>query len=177
MGSLANYANNTNPTPAVPTNTTAALGTGLGGQFWETDTLAANTDGILCSYQVPAAGVGLNVRRLAIYGVKTDAFVQTVLGAGAGYNACLSIAFGHTALALTTAESATTKAPRRKALGSHSVATTAAALTQLATIQQQWTKPIIVNPGEFVQIVKKKIGAAPASGVIAWMIDFDFEWI
>lgn len=30
MGSLALYANNTNPTAAVATNTTAALGVGLG---------------------------------------------------------------------------------------------------------------------------------------------------
>lgn len=177
MGSQANYANNTNPTAAVPTNTTAALGVGLGGQFWETDTLAANTDGILMSYQVPVAAVSINARRLAIYGVRCDAYVQTVLGAGAGYNAQLSIAFGHTALALNTAESATNKAPRRKALGSHSVAATAAALTQLTTIERRWSKPIIVNPGEYVAIAKKKVGAAPASGVIAWMIDFDYEWI
>lgn len=176
MGSLANYANSANPTAAVPTNTTAALGTGLGGQFWETDTLAVTTDGILCSYQVPAPAVGINARRLAIYGVKVDAFIQTAL-TGGGYNAQLSIAFGHTAVSLATAEAATAKAPRRKALGSHAVASGAVVTTQLATIQQQWSKPIIVNPGEFVAIVKKKIGTAPSAGVVAWAIDFDAEWI
>lgn len=66
MGSLASYANNANPTAAVPTNTTAALGTGLGGQFWETDTLAVNTDGIIDSYQVPAASANYSGKRLSI---------------------------------------------------------------------------------------------------------------
>lgn len=177
MGSLALYANSANPTPAVPTNTTSTVLTALGGQGWETDTLAATTDGIIMSYQVPVAAVGVNTRRLVIYGVHCEAYVQTVLGAGAGYNAQLSIAWGHTAVSLATAEAATTKAPRRKALGQHSVATTAAALTTLATIDRQWRKPIIVNPGEFIAIVKKKVGAAPASGTIAWLIDFDYEWI
>ena len=59
MGSLANYANSANPAAAVPTNTTAALGTGLGGQFWETVSLAVNTDGIVWSYQVPAGTVSI----------------------------------------------------------------------------------------------------------------------
>ena len=35
------------------TNTTAALGTGLGGQFSALPTLAVNTDGIICSYLNP----------------------------------------------------------------------------------------------------------------------------
>ena len=38
---------------AVQTNTTAALGSGYGGQFTAQPTLAIGTDGILSSYQVP----------------------------------------------------------------------------------------------------------------------------
>jgi hypothetical protein len=173
MGSTANYANSANPTAAVPTNTTAALGSGLGGQYWETDTLAATTDGIISSYQNPSASVNTSGRTLLIRGVKISSHVQTVLGAGAGYVASWSLAFGHTNVSLATTESSIAKAPRRVALGFQTVPATAAALTLLQDVNVRFESPIPVQPGEFVQTVKKKIGAAPASGVIAHLITFD----
>jgi hypothetical protein len=175
VGSLANYANNTNPTPAVAANTTAALGTGLGGQFWETDTLAVTTDGIICSYQVPAGTVAVQGRRLAIYGVKIDTYVQTSL-TGGGYNEQWSLAFGHTSVSLATSETATTKAPRRIPVGSRTVASGAVALTQLPTIAFDFTQPVYVNPGEFVALAKKKVGTAPSAGVMGHVIAFDYGW-
>lgn len=175
MGSLANYANSANPTAAVPTNTTAALGSGLGGQFWETDTLAVTTDGIIQSYQVPALSVNGNTKRLAIRGVKIDSYVQTAL-TGGGYVAQWSLAFGHTAVALNTAEAATTKAPVRVGLGVQSVASGAAVLVKLDTIVVDFDMPIFVEPGEFVQCVKKKVGTAPSAGVIAHVISYDYGW-
>lgn len=180
MGSLTGGTVTTgtlvNPTAAVPTNTTAALGTGLGGQFWETDTLAVNTDGIISSYQVPAGTISLPGRRLVIKGVWIDSFVQTTL-TGGGYNAVFTLCFGHTAVSLQTAEAATTKAPRRIVLGTHSVAAAAAALTTLQRIYVPFTRPVVVNPGEFVQVVKKKVGTAPSAGVIAHNIGFDYGWV
>ncbi len=176
MGSLANFANSANPTAAVPTNTTAALGSGLGGQFWETDTLAVTTDGVICSYQVPAGTVSLPGRRLVVKGVKVESFVQTAL-TGGGYNAVWSLAFGHTAVSLATTEAATTKAPRRVALGVQTVASGAAALVQLATVYVDFTRPVVVNPGEFLAVVKKKVGTAPSAGVIAHVITIDAGWI
>ena len=176
MGSLANFANSANPTAAVPTNTTAALGTGLGGQFWETDTLAVTTDGVICSYQVPAGTIANPGRRLVIKAIKIESFVQTAL-TGGGYNAVWSLAFGHTAVSLATGEAATTKAPRRVPLGNQSVAAGAAALTALNSIYVTFTRPVIVNPGEFVAVVKKKVGTAPSAGVVAHTISFDAGWI
>lgn len=177
MGSTANYANSANPTAAVPTNTTAALGTGLGGQFWETDTLAITTDGIICSYQNPAATATLTGRRIAIYGVKIESYVQTAL-TGGGYNAQFALAFGHTAVSLATTEAATTKAPRRIPLGTHSVASGAAALVQLTTVSARFDGgPVIVNPGEFIAVIKKKVGTAPSAGVIAHMVTFNFSYL
>jgi hypothetical protein len=175
MGSLANYANNTNPTPAVPTNTTSTVLTGLGGQGWETDTLAVNTDGIIQSYQVPAHTVSNPGRRLVIYGVKIDGYIQATMSGG-GYNGQFALCFGHTSVSLATAEAATTKAPRRIALGSHTVAANAAALTQLTTIQYNFKGPVYVNPGEFVAIAKKKVGTAPSAGTIGWTILYDYGW-
>jgi hypothetical protein len=73
------------------------------------------------------------------------------------------LAFGHTAVSLATTESSVAKAPRRIALGSNSVASGATAGTQLATIKMDFTAPICVQPGEFIQTVKKKVGTAPTS--------------
>lgn len=175
MGSLANYANSANPTAAVPTNTTAALGTGLGGQFWETDTLAVTTDGIICSYQVPAGTVNVQGRRLVVNGVRIYSSVQTVL-TGGGYVADWSLAFGHTAVSLATAEAAAAKAPRRIALGKQTVAAAAAALALLQPIEVFFENHVYVNPGEFIAVVKKKVGTAPSAGVIAHLIMFDYGW-
>lgn len=176
MGSTAVSVNSTNPTAAVPTNTTAALGSGLGGEFWETDTLAITTDGIISSYQVPVGTSTSPGMSLYITGVRIDSYVQTVLGAGTGYNAQWCLAFGHTAVSLATTETSTSKAPRRIALGSNTVGATLAALSQLTTIKMDFTAPICVQPGEFIQTVKKKVGAAPASGVIAHSITFIGIW-
>lgn len=175
MGSLANHANSANPTAAVPTNTTAALGSGLGGQFWETDTLAVTTDGIISSYQVPAGTVSVPGKRLVVRGVTISSAVQTAL-TGGGYVASWSLAFGHTAVSLATAEAATTKAPRRIPLGFQTVAAAAAALALLGTVSIQFDCPVYVNPGEFIAVVKKKIGTAPSAGVIAHLVTFDYGW-
>lgn len=171
-GNTGNYANSTNPVAAVPTNTTAALGVGLGGQFWETDTLAVTTDGILCSYLNPLGTVLIQPRTLHINSVTVDSFVQTVL-TGGGYVAQYSLAFGHTALSLATGESPTAKAPRRVPLGLQTVPAAAAALTLLPRVSQTFETPIVVNPTEFIQVVKKKIGTAPSAGVIGHIISFN----
>jgi hypothetical protein len=185
MGSLANYANSANPTAAVPTNTTAALGTGLGGQFWETVSLAVNTDGIICSYQVPAGTVAVQGRRLVIRGVALSSYVQTVI-AGGPWIGQYSLAFGHTAVSLATAESAsfatgTTKAPRRVAIPQFTQVVTAAQavstmVSQPGGDQIVFQDPIYVNPGEFVALVTKHVGTVGTSGTIAHVVAFDYGW-
>lgn len=180
MGSLANYANSANPTAAVPTNTTAALGTGLGGQFWETFSLAVNTDGIICSYQVPAGTVLIPGRRLVIRGVGLSSYVQTVL-AGGPCNTQYSLAFGHTSVSLATAESATAKAPRRVPLAGLTQTVTAAqavstVIAQVSPYQDFGDAPVFVNPGEFVALVAKHVGTVGTSGTIAHVVTFAYGW-
>lgn len=176
MGSLASYANNANPTAAVPTNTTSTVLTALGGQGWETDTLAVTTDGIIMSYQVPAGTVAIQGKRLKVVGFKMSSYIQTTL-TGGGYNAQFALCFGHTAVSLATGEAATTKAPRRIALGSYSVAANAAALTQLPDLTIDLSSaPIYVNPGEFFAVAKKKVGTAPSAGVVAYAFTPIYAW-
>lgn len=64
----------------------------------------------------------------------------------------------------------------RVPLGIQSVASGAAALTLCGRVQQEFDSPIYVNPGEFVAIVKKKIGTAPSAGVIGHLVTFDYGW-
>ncbi len=180
QSSLANYGNSANPAAAVPTNTTAALGTGLGGQFWETCTMAVNTDGIIQSYQVPAPTVNSQSKRLVISGVSITSAVQTTLVGNTALIGQWSLAFGHTSATLTTTETANSKAPRRIALPfTHIIAVTQAAGTDVAQSVRTITfqNPIYVNPGEFVQCVRKSIGTTAASaGVLAHQITFDYGW-
>jgi hypothetical protein len=175
MGSTANYANSANPAAAVPTNTTAALGTGLGGQFWETATLAVNTDGIISSFQVPVATVNLAGRKLVITGIHWMTMVQTVL-AGGPFVYQHGVALGHTSLSLATAEGAAAKAPRRLALGLSTFASAAAVGTLGFSYDHQFTTPLVVNQGEFIAFIVKNIGTVGSSGTIAHSIHVDAHW-
>ncbi len=174
-GSTALYANSANPTAAVPTNTTAALGSGLGGNFWSTNTLAVNTDGIVSSYQVPAASASSPQKTLYITRIVIDSVVQAVLGGGPEILQWC-VAYGHTSVSLATAESVTTKAPRRIPIGFQTFAATAAAGSQAASIVLDLTAPIVVQPGEFIQAVYKNIGTVGTSGTIAHVISFGGYW-
>ena len=182
MGSTALYTNSLAPgSGAAMTNTTAALGTGLGGQFTWQPTLAANTDGILSSYQNPVGSVNQTPRTLYITGVRIQSIVTSAFTGGPVY-ATYSLAYGHTAVSLATAESgsftnATAKAPRRIALGIESFAVTAALGAVSATncpVVMQFLSPIVVNPGEFIAIVAKNMaGTVTSGGTITTLVTFD----
>lgn len=176
MGSTALYTNSLAAgAGAAATNTTAALGSGLGGQFSVQPTLAVPTDGIISSYQNPAGTTALPGRNLVIYGVKIDGIVTTAFTGGPVYYAW-SLAYGHTAVSLATAEAATTKAARRIPLGIQTYVVTAAVGVQGQTIQVTFQNPIIVQPGEFVQTVAKNLGTVTSAGVITNLISFDAKW-
>lgn len=179
IGTTAQYANNTNPAPAVPTNTTAALGTGLGGKFQETLTLAAGTDGIIQSFQVPAGSTTQTPRNLVITGISVQGVVTVALTTNP-LSGTLALNFGHTAVSLATAESGSfvsggAKAPRRIAIGTTSVAsaTAAAGTPVIGGCALKFDTPIVVAPGEFVAVSHNKVSAAPATGAIMWTVTYD----
>jgi hypothetical protein len=184
MGSLARFGtittgNEANVTAAVPTTTTAALGTGLGGTFWETVTLALNTDGIIQSYQVPAVSANTAGRRLCVRGVYLSSYVQTVI-VGGPYIAEWFLAFGHTAVSLATSEAATTKAPRRLTLPFVQTVTAAQAVSTAVAQNVQFCDfgdaPVFVNPGEFIQLCTRHIGTVGTSGTVAHRVTFIYGW-
>lgn len=185
QGSTALYTNSLAPgAGAVMTNTTAALGAGLGGQFSVLPTLAANTDGILCSYQVPAGTINIRPRTLMVRGVRVQGCVSTVLAGNATPVVyALALAFGHTAVSVATAEGAsfsanTTKSPRRLPLGYETYAAAAPVGTLgSAGIYVPFNAPLAVNPGEFIAVLAKNIGVVTTTGVITFLVTFDSYWM
>lgn len=180
MGSLATYPNSTNPTAAAPSNTalTANLPGGFGGQGLVTAAVAAATDGIWGSYQNPAGSVLVQGRRIAIRGVYIDAVNMGAAVATTATTIQFSLAFGHTAVSLATAETgsfvtATAKAPRRIALGimTWPVGAAIGAQPQSGRMFADFgDSPVYVNPGEFVALVGKFIvGTATASQTIQFV--------
>jgi hypothetical protein len=180
MGSTALATNNLAVgAGAAMTNTTAALGVGLGGQFTFLPTLTAGTDGILCSYQNPAPTAAIPGKTLYITGVRVQGVVAVVLAGNASPVIMeYGLAYGHTNVSLATTESATAKAPRRQFLGFETYGA-AAALGTLGSqngVFMPFKSPIPVNPGEFVAITAKNIGVVTTTGAICTNVTFDSYW-
>lgn len=180
MGSVSNYTNSLAPTAgAVMTNTTAALGTGMGGQFSALPTLAANTDGIVCSFQNPLGTVAITGRQLVIQGVTIKAIVTTVLVGNATPVIYIpSLCYGHTNVSLATTEAAGAKAPRRIPLPGFIQFAAAAAVGSVSdTVQVKFDRPLPVYPGEFVAIAAKNIGVVTTTGVVTFIVAYDWGWV
>jgi hypothetical protein len=182
MGSLATYPNSTNPTAAAPSNTalTANLPGGLGGQGTVTAAVAAATDGIWSSYQVPAGTVNIQGRRLVLRGVRLDAVNLGAAVATTATTIQFSLAFGHTAVSLATAEATGAKAPRRVAMGimTWPVAAAIGQGPQGGSIYLDLgDAPLFVNPGEFIALVGKfLVGTATASQTIGFIYQPIYGW-
>lgn len=177
MGSTALMSNAATAAAAALSNTTAAAGNiGLGGIIKVLPTLTAGTDGIVCSYQVPLGTAALPGKSLYITGVAIDGVVTTVF-AGGPVIYSYGIAYGHTAVSLATTESGTTKAPRRLPIGMQSYAATAAVGAQGTRLQDDYTcSPIVVHPGEFIQITARNFGTVTTTGDITLTIAITGYW-
>jgi hypothetical protein len=176
MGSLALYTNNLAAgAGAAMTNTTAALGTGLGGQFSALPTLAVGTDGIVSSYQNPVPTAGIPAVNLLVRGFKVEAVVTTVLASAGPVVYAVSLAYGHTGISLATTEANATKAPRRIPLGIMTFATNAAVGTTGQVLSFNFRSPQPVYPGEYVAIVAKNLGSVTTAGVVTFIITPDVQ--
>lgn len=173
LGSTALLTNSLAPgAGAAMTNTAASLGSGLGGQFTALPTLAQNTDGIVCSYQNPFGSVSAAPRTLYITGVSVKGIVLVIFTGGPVYY-LYSLAYGHTAVSLATAEGIAAKAPRRIALGLETYVVTAPVGTVGQGVSVKFETPIVVNPGEFIALVAKNLGTVTSLGNIMFSVTFD----
>jgi len=178
VGQTASYVNNTNPTAAAGSNT-AALVTGLGGHAWLTAPAAAATDRILTSYQNPLGSASYAGKTLMVTGCRIEACNLGAAVATTPTTYLISVAFGHTAVSLATADAVNAHAPRRAVLGFVSFPV-GAAVGQPAdkAIEVQFDNPIPVNPGEFIAATARCMaGTATASQVSAFAVHFNASWI
>lgn len=182
MGGLTTHPNSTNPTAAAPSNTalTANLPAGLGGQGSLPAQVAAATEGIWASYQVPVVSANAIGKRCVLRGVYVDAVNIGAAVATTATTIQLSIAFGSTAVSLATAEAAAAKAPSRLELGFMTWLVGAAigdGPKNGAKFLDLGDAPVTVNPGEFIQLVGKFIaGTATASQVITFTWQPVYGW-
>ena len=178
MGTTALYSNNLAAgAGAAMTNTTAALGTGLGGQFAALPTLVVGTDGIVCSYLNPTGSAAIPPKVLYITGIRIQGAVTTILAGGPVLYA-YSLAYGHSALSLTTAQagsfvSPTTKAATRIALGYENFIVTAPVGTIGGGVFVPFQSPIVVNPGEYIALCAKNFGVVTTTGVITFLVTLE----
>jgi hypothetical protein len=178
MGSTALYSNNLAAgTGIAATNTTAALGSGLGGQFALLPTLTAGTDGIISSFLNPVGTNAIPGRCLYIRGIRIHGVVTTAL-TGGPVIAAWSCAFGHTTVTLVGAsDGVTAKVPRRIPMGIQVFAVTAAVgARDDREVFLDLETPICVQPGEYIQTVLKNLGTVTTAGVITFLINVDGYW-
>ena len=179
QGSTAIFpANSAVVATTVPTNTTNTA-VGLGGRTQIALALSATTDLILFGYQVPAGtavipGKSLYLKRIKITSAVTTALVAPVAGIPM---VSLDLGYGSTAVTLATTESASMAATTKKArlipLGfvqwSGNVQTvTAPVIGSVGNeLDFDFEAPIVVNPGEWVQIILRNVNAA-AGGLVSF---------
>ena len=75
----------------------------------------------------------------------------------------------------TTETNGTVKAPRRVALGFETFAATAAlgVLGSATGCYMAFNSPVVVQPGEFVQVTAKNLGTVTTGGIITFLVAFD----
>lgn len=170
------WANTALPTAAAATNTTAALGAALGGIFQMNAPATSATDVIVASYQNPLGGVNQTPRTMKIRGIKVDCVNSVVAVATTATTFAVAVAWGSSAISLAQTETAsfannTVKARRIQPIGVISFPVGAAVGAQATGIQFDFEAPLIINPGEYVQIIAKiLVGTATATEVFQWVI-------
>jgi hypothetical protein len=188
VGSTALYTNNLAAGAGnLPSNTTNTNFVGLGGQFSGTylSGLAVNVDGVIQSYLNPVGTINITPRTLYITGVWIHSAVTTVLSVATPVILVYALRYGMNGAngTLAGAESAsftnaTVKIPRVVPLGTEQFGINAAAGTLGGTspIIQYFDTPIVVSPGEYVEISAKNLTTVLTSGVITHLIGFDGYW-
>lgn len=173
---MIQWANAALPTGAAATNTTAALGAFLGGLFIMNTLATSTTDVIVSSYANPLGSVTQTPRTIKLRGIKVDVINQGAAVATTATVFAVAVAWGGTALTLAQAESASfannsVKARRIQPLGVVSFPVGSAIGAAAPALQFDFEAPLIISPGEYVQVIAKPILAtATASETYLWVI-------
>lgn len=186
QGSTSGGFNNTAIATTAAGSNTAANVTGLGGlgvMTAQATNAGAAGDMIATSYQNPAATVNITGKNLYITGVRISCMNTGAAVATTPTSLIWGVAWGHTAVSLATAETAsfataTTHAPRRIPIGMCSAAVgTAVGGMYDRDLSHIFSTPICVRPGEFIATtVRFRVGTATASQELTYTVTFDGCW-
>lgn len=161
----ANWTNNTQPSTATLSNTTAGYTT-LGGYFRFSNLNGSNTDYALFAYQVP---VGFS---LVINGITVDTAVTTTLGATAGILSWAA-GLGCSAVSLATTDSwPTSSAPKFVPLGMQGFSSASVVGTVGTPLNKHFDTPIVVEGGEYLHIILRVISGT-GTGQYTGMVGID----
>lgn len=170
------WSNTALPTSAAATNTTAALGAFLGGIFQMNAPATSATDVIVASYLNPLGGVNQTPRTIKLRGIKVDCVNSVAAVATTATTFAVAVAWGGTALTLAQVETAsfannTIKARRIQPIGAIHFPVASVVGFKPDGIQFDFEAPLIINPGEYVQIIAKiLVGTATATEVFQWIV-------
>ena len=177
MGSpQVQWANTALPSAAAATNTTAALGAFLGGIFQMNAPATSATDVIIASYLNPLGGVNQTPRTIKLRGIKVDCVNTVAAVATTASTFGVAVAWGSTTLTLATTETGsfvnnTAKQRRIQPVGVISFPVGSAVGAVSNPIQFDFEAPIVINPGEYIQVIAKiLVGTATATEVFQWII-------
>jgi hypothetical protein len=180
QGKTSLWTNSTAPTAVALTNTTAAF-TGLGGIVSVLPTLAVGTDGKLLTFQNPASTINITGRNLYVTSLRIQGAVSVIFVGGPVSNA-FALAYGHTATSLATVEATsftttpTTHAPRIVPLGMDTYPVTSAVGTLGNLISLDFPTPLVIRPGEFLDIVARNVGVVTTTGAITYVVGINSYW-
>ena len=176
FGFLANWANTTAPVSATLSNTSAGY-TNLGGQFQFTAVSGSETDYALFAFQVPAQTATNQGRTLVVHGINISTFN---MGAAVATTPTLlqwGIAHDGTAVALSTIDTASTKAPRRVPLGCQSLPVGLAVGGNVPDLSVDFRQPLSVNAGNYLHVILKiPVGTATASQIVRGVVAINATW-
>jgi hypothetical protein len=173
------WSNSAAPATCTLSNTTACYGTGiLGGMFVLTVGVAgAVTDYDIFAYQVPS-GFDMYVTGVSV----PQYYVSTAITAAPVHQWAVAINSSAASLATTDAAAgsgtAQTWSPRRLALGTTTVATTAGSVSTPAPVWIPFNPPLLVHGGRFFHLIlRQPVCASCAAGVISgtWTVSGYFE--
>lgn len=177
MGSpQVQWSNTALPTAAAATNTTAALGAFFGGIFQMNAPATSATDVIIGSYQNPIGGINQTPRTIKLRGIKVVMVNSVAAVATTPHTFALAVAWGGTNVSLATAETgsfvtATAKARRVQPIGVVSLPIGAVPGQASNEVIFDFEAPIVVNPGEFIQVIGKILaGTATATQVLQFVV-------
>lgn len=175
-GSLVNWANSAAPVSAALFNISAGYAT-LGGQFQFAAVAGSETDYALFAYQVPVQTATNQGRTLVVHGINISTFI---MGAAVATTPTLlqwGIAYDGTAVALSTVEGASSKAPRRVPLGCQSLPVGLAVGGSVPNLSVNFRQPLSVNAGNYLHVILKiPVGTATASQIVRGVVAIDATW-